>query len=122
MLSESERTAILEREIAQYASQGYRVTVRTATTAQLVKPKEFSVLAAVCMTLLLLVGLVLYLLIYLAEKDKTVYLSVDASGAVQRMGNELIWNGQITAQPVADPAYAAAYDRVMADWRQKATR
>ena len=41
-----QRTAILDEQIGQLVRRGYRVTSRTPTTAQLVKPKEFSLLWA----------------------------------------------------------------------------
>ena len=84
--SAEQRTALLERHIGELIRRGYRVTSRTETTAQLVKPKEFSLLWALVwlgLTLCLLgVGILIYLLYYLAQKDKTVYLDVDPYGHV----------------------------------------
>lgn len=76
------RTTVLDREIDKYVRAGFRVVSRTPTTAQLVKPKEFSMFIALLGFLFLFVGLVLYMLIYMAEKDQTVYLSVDEQGNI----------------------------------------
>ncbi len=84
MLSEAERSAILECEIERYVMQGYRVTARTATTAQLVRPKTFNVVAAILWLLVLLVGLLVYLLIYAAQADEAIYLTVEPDGRIER--------------------------------------
>ena len=83
-LSEAERQAILDAEIQQYAALGYRVAARTATTAQLIRPKTFNVTAAILWALFLLVGLLIYLLIYTAAADDAVYLAVEPDGRVIR--------------------------------------
>lgn len=87
MLSEAERSAILDAEIQRYVALGYRVASRTATAAQLIRPKTFSVAAAVIWTLVLIVGLLIYLFMYMAQSDETVYLTIDESGAVRRQSN-----------------------------------
>lgn len=84
MFDESSRQAILDKEVEWYVRHGYRVTARTATTAQLVKPKRFSLILALLGLLLLIVGLVIYLLIYASMGDSTVYLSVDPEGKLHR--------------------------------------
>jgi hypothetical protein len=89
MLSEAERTAILEPEIERYIVAGYRLQIRTTTTAQLVKPKSFDVGCAIFGLLFLLVGLLIYLLMYLAQKDKAVYLSVDDQGVIHVRGDAI---------------------------------
>ena len=83
-LTEYERSAILDKEIERYIRSGYRVVSRTPTTAQLVKPKGFSIIIAFLAFLILIVGLVLYLLWYLAKRDSQVYLTVDERGKVHR--------------------------------------
>lgn len=84
MLSESERSDILDAEIMRWTVQGYRVTSRTATTAQLVRPKTFDVALAILGLLLLVVGLLIYLLVYAAKADESVYLSIDPDGSMLR--------------------------------------
>jgi LysM repeat protein len=83
-LSVEERTALLERHIRHLVRRGYRVTSRTEVTAQLVKPKEFSLLwALIWLGVTLCVcglGILFYLLYYLVQKDKTIYLEVDPYG------------------------------------------
>jgi len=83
-LTIDQRRAILEREILKYVRQGYRVAAQTDTTAQLVKPKQFSCLLATILLLLILLPLIIYIFIYMASKDQTVYLTVDDQGKVQR--------------------------------------
>lgn len=83
--SESERSAILDVEIRRYVAVGYRVTIRTPTTAQLVKPKKVNVTAAFLWLLICGVGVVVYLFHYLLVlKDTSVYLSVDEGGTISR--------------------------------------
>ena len=82
VLSPEQRRDILDQEIAKYVGYGFRVVSHTDTTVQLVRPKEFSVIVALACFLMLGVGLFLYLLFYLAEKDATVYLQVTSSGEI----------------------------------------
>jgi hypothetical protein len=82
-LNLAEREARLERAIGLYARQGYRVLSRTPTSASLVKPKQFSFVLAVLSLLLFGVGLLLYLAWYLAQKEPTVYLTVDEAGVIR---------------------------------------
>lgn len=81
-----QRRTILQREISGYLRRGFRVQSQTETTAQLVKPKKFSLLWAVLWFFVFGVGLVLYLLYYLSKKDETVYLEVGEAGQVKRIG------------------------------------
>jgi len=78
-----ERQAILNREIQKFVKRGFRVTARTDTTAQLVKPKKFSLLWAILWFLFFGIGLIIYLLYYAAKKDETIYLDVDERGKVK---------------------------------------
>src|SRR5690242_16467895 len=85
-LTEAERSAILDEEIKRWVANDYRLQTRTATTAQLVRPKTFSVALAVMWLLCLVVGLLIYLLIYLAQSDETVYLVVEEDGTISGSG------------------------------------
>jgi hypothetical protein len=76
---------ILEREIAKYISLGFHVVSRTDTSAQLVKPKEFSGCIAIVGFLFFAIGFFIYLLLYMAAKDQTVYIEVDPYGQVRVM-------------------------------------
>ena len=78
-----ERRAILQREINSYIRRGFRVVSQTDTTAQLVKPKHFSLFWAIILTFLI-VGIILYLLYYLTKRDEVVYLEVDEQGRMKR--------------------------------------
>jgi len=78
------RRNVLEQEIQSYVRKGYRVLSQTDTSAQLVKPKKFNLLIAVICLLLAVFPFIIYLLMYMASKDKTVYISVDPQGRIQR--------------------------------------
>ncbi len=86
LLSLTDRQAILQREINSYISRGFRVQSQTETTAQLLKPKRFSLLWAILWFFFFGVGLLLYLLYYLSKKDETIYLEIAESGQVKRNG------------------------------------
>jgi hypothetical protein len=72
----------LQAEIDKYVKQGYQVTLQTATSAQLVKPKRFAWLLALILLLAFALPFIIYVIIYAGQKDKTVYLSVDERGKV----------------------------------------
>jgi hypothetical protein len=81
-LTEDERLRILEVQIGHYTRRGYFVRERTASTAQLIKPRTFSFLWALLWFLLFGIGLVVYLIYYAAKKDDGRYVSVNEYGAV----------------------------------------
>lgn len=89
MLSEQERATILDAEVARYARVGFRVAVRTPTTAQMVRPKRFSLGWALLWLLVVLIGFVIYLLYYLSKRDELVYLAVDERGLLRAEGDAL---------------------------------
>ena len=68
--------APLQTHIDWYVSQGFRVVSQTDSSAQLVKPKQFSFLWALLWLLALGIGLIVYLLYYIGKHDQTVYLTV----------------------------------------------
>lgn len=78
------RRNVLEREIQQYVRKGYRVISQTDTSAQLLKPKKFNLILAVLLLILMVLPFIVYLLMYMAAKDTTVYITVDANGTIQR--------------------------------------
>lgn len=84
MLSEADLTSALEAEIQRFIAQGYRVTARTATTAQLVRPKSFNVALAILGLLFLVIGLLIYLIVYASTQDDAVYLTVRPDGTIDR--------------------------------------
>lgn len=83
-VSLAERRAILQGVIAKFVRQGYRVVSQTDTTAQLVRPKRFSLLWAALWFLFFGIGLLVYLIYYMAKRDSQIYLGVDAYGKVIR--------------------------------------
>jgi ribosomal protein L40E len=82
-VSDAERSRELEEEIAQYMSEGFFVRQRTATTAQLVRPKKFSFVWALLWLLVFGIGIVVYLIYYAAKQDEGRYVEVDEYGAVK---------------------------------------
>jgi hypothetical protein len=80
ILTIDERRAILQRMIQHYVRQGYHVVNQTDTTAQMLKPKTFSLFWALMWFLMLGLGLIVYLLWYWAKRDQVVYLSVNEYG------------------------------------------
>ncbi len=63
---EAERARLLEEEVGEYMRSGFFVRHRTATTAQPVKPKQFSFVWASCSFLLFGVVILVYLIYYAA--------------------------------------------------------
>jgi hypothetical protein len=82
-VSEAERSRELEEEITQYMSDGFFVRQRTATTAQLVRPKRFSFVWALLWFLVFGVGIIVYLIYYAAKQDEGRYVEVDEYGAIK---------------------------------------
>jgi len=82
-MNNDERENILNQEIGKYIKRGFRVISHTETTAQLIKPKKFSLLWAFLWFLLLGIGLLVYVFYYVAKKDQAVYLEVDEAGKVK---------------------------------------
>jgi hypothetical protein len=83
-LSIAERKALLDAEVTRYVRRGFRVQSRTDTTAQLVKPKKFSLFWAGIWLLCAVFPFIVYLLWYAAKRDTQVYLQVDEQGKVTR--------------------------------------
>jgi len=73
----------LQRNVASLVSDGYRVQTETQTSAQLLKPKKFSLVLFVIGLLLLGVPGLLYLAWYVAKQDKLAYLWIE-DGQVRR--------------------------------------
>lgn len=84
-LSLQDRQAILDREVAGYVRSGFIVQMRTETTAQLVKPKKFSLFWALLWLILGIgAGFIIYILWYASRRDESVYLEVDERGKVHK--------------------------------------
>jgi Ca2+/Na+ antiporter len=79
----AERTRLLEEELSEYSRDGFFVRHRADTTAQLVKPKKFSLLWALLWLLVFGIGIVVYLIYYAAKRDEGRYVEVDEYGAVR---------------------------------------
>lgn len=82
-VSEAERSSLLEEEVGEYMRDGFLLRTRTATTAQLVKQKQFSFIWALLWFLVFGVGLIVYLIYYAAKRDEGRYVEVDGYGAVR---------------------------------------
>ena len=74
----------LQEHIGWYVRQGYRVVSQTETSAQLVRPKQFSIMWFLLGLLAVGVGAVLYIIYYMMKRDATVYLTVQPDGTVKR--------------------------------------
>ena len=83
-ITSSQRQQILEDEIQRYIKRGYRLQARSQFTAQMVKPKHFSLFWALFWLILAVFPFFVYLLLYMAASDKTVYLEVTAEGRILR--------------------------------------
>ena len=81
-MENAERKTVLESSIVYYVRQGYRVGYQTEFSAQLLKPKQFSLLLAIVLFLFYIIPFVIYLLYYAAQKDKSIYLVVDEEGII----------------------------------------
>jgi len=101
LLSETERSAILDAEVQKYVGLGYRLVSRTATTARLMKPRGFNLGCAAIGCVLLLVGLIAYLIYYASKQGSTVFLTVDERGQVQVRFTGERPPGQVVVGPVA---------------------
>ena len=80
-LSLEQRRTILQQAIRHYYDKGFRVVTQTDTTAQMVRKKEFSCLWFV-LSIILLIGWLVYLLWYWSQKDQYIYVEVDDYGKV----------------------------------------
>jgi ABC-type Fe3+ transport system permease subunit len=75
--------AALEREIQSWLRRGYVVVSQTGTSAQLRRPKRFSIVWALLWTCVAGVGLLVYLFYHLLlKKDHWAYLTVRPDGKV----------------------------------------
>lgn len=75
------RREILQQVVSSYISRGYRVTFQTESTAQLIKPRTLSCLWVILFGLTL-IGLIIYVIVYLMTKDEQVYIEVTSEGKV----------------------------------------
>lgn len=82
-LTDVERSAIMDDQIERFAWDGWRVLTRTGATAHLTRPKRLSAGPAIFWALFLLVGLLIYLLVYLGRNDPVVRLTVSDEGKVR---------------------------------------
>ncbi|MHB8481279.1 MAG: hypothetical protein ACYDBV_00875 [Nitrospiria bacterium] len=73
----------LESAIQYYLQKGFRIIRQTDDSVQLLKPKEFSFPIALLGLFLFFIGFIIYMLIYLNEKDETVYLTVGTDGKMK---------------------------------------
>jgi hypothetical protein len=82
ILTEAERSAILDDQLERFAHDGWRVVRHTPTTAVVTRPKRLSVGAAVFWALCLLIGLAIYLLVFVSRRDPVGRLIVGDGGRV----------------------------------------
>lgn len=65
----------VSRAVEYFGSRGYQVRSRAETQVQLVKPKDFSFIFALLWFCVFGVGLVIYLIYYMAKRDKVITLT-----------------------------------------------
>lgn len=68
--------------IDNYADAGFMIVYRDDRSAQLRRPKSFSFIFAFLWLLVFGVGILVYVLYYLAKHDEVIYLTLDDSGQV----------------------------------------
>jgi len=81
-LTEAERSDVLDDQLERFSRDGWRVVRRTPTTAVITRPKRFSVGTAIFSALCLLIGLVIYLLVFASRRDPIGRLIVGDDGRV----------------------------------------
>jgi hypothetical protein len=81
-LTEAERSDMLDDQLERFARDGWRVVRRSPTTAVITRPKRFSVGTAIFSALFLLIGLVIYLVVFAARRDPISRLIVGEDGRV----------------------------------------
>jgi len=100
-VSLAQRTAALNEAIAHFTAQGFRIVSKSEASAQLMRPKQFSWLAAILSFLLLGIGFVIYLVYYLGQKDETIFVEVTPDGTVVKDGHP--FSSPIDAPPAKPP-------------------
>jgi len=81
-LTEAERSGMLDDQLERFARDGWRVMRRTPTTAVITRPKRLSVGTAIFSALFLLIGLLIYLMVFAARRDPIGRLIVGDDGRV----------------------------------------
>ena len=86
----------LDAAIQGYIAQGYVISNRTETSVTLFKKKEFNVVWAIVGFFACLLPLLIYTIVYAAESDKMVIVSVEgsASSVIWSDDKRLWWTGQ----------------------------
>ncbi len=100
-LTAAQRAARLQSEINKYLGQGYRVISQTETTAQLVKPRGGPSCLLLILFGLTVIGLIIYLIVYMRSRDRLVYLEVDEYGRVSIMQDGRRLAPQLASAPSA---------------------
>lgn len=85
---------MLQDRINRYVGKGYRVVSQTPESAQLVKPKRFSLVWFVVGLLLGLVPGLIYVGWYMRKRDEQVYLYLEG-GEVREKGGKWTLGGQL---------------------------
>lgn len=97
-LSEQQRAARLNEEVADWSQRGYRVVTMSRTSAQLVKPKPSMFVPALVLLVLsllifvvagfpiaavvFLIGLVFLVILHAGRKEPLIFLSIDEEGSI----------------------------------------
>lgn len=99
----------MESAIQGYVAQGFNIASRTPTSVTMVKRKEFSVLWAVIGFLVCLLPLLIYLIVYAAQSDQMVTITLAGAQPAAAYGTPAIaspasYSGYGASQPLASNA------------------
>lgn len=95
-------TQEMESMIQGYIAQGFNIANRTPTSVTLIKRKEFSVLWAVIGFLVCLLPLLIYLIVYAAQSDQMVTITLAGAQPAAGYGTPAIAS---PAAAVSNPGY-----------------
>ena len=66
----------LDKLVVYWNKRGFQVISQTETSAQLIKPKKFSLIIAIVLFVLAVFPFVIYLLWFLSKKDDKIFIQV----------------------------------------------
>lgn len=75
----------LKAQIRIAVGHGYHVTSQTEKTVQLVRPKRFSIGAALLWLFVFGFGIILYFIYYLSKSDEAIYLDLETQPSVEEL-------------------------------------
>jgi cell division septal protein FtsQ len=79
----------LKAQVRIAVELGYHVVSQTASSAQLMRKKQFSCLIATLSLFVFGIGFLIYLFYFLSKKDDLIYLDADAQPSKEELRREL---------------------------------